>query len=159
MQHEQVVKVHGARFGSGYLIAPRLVLTAAHLLGPRGEAAVSLQSAGTKYGGVVRTHGGESLDAALVEITAEDWTPPSTLQGHFGRVPQRWGRCVTGGQPGPVAAMGFPRQERADEGPYTLEIHGAVRPHGRAAPHEILDPHSPVRYPEGTSTPWSGMSG
>jgi hypothetical protein len=159
MQHEQVVKVHGARFGSGYLIAPRLVLTAAHLVAPRGEVAVSLQPSGTKYAGVVRAHGGETLDAALVEITADDWTPPSTLQGHYGRVPQRWGRCVTGGQPIPVAAMGFPRQERVDEQRYTLEMHGDVRPHGRAAPHEVLDPHSPVGRPEGTSTPWSGMSG
>ena len=41
MQIQQVVQVRAEAFGSGYLIAPRLVLTAAHLL-PAGAAESSV---------------------------------------------------------------------------------------------------------------------
>ncbi len=158
MQQEQVVKVHGTRFGSGYLIAPRLVLTAAHLVAPDGALAISIPGSAGRFAAVVRAHGGDTLDAALVEITAGDWAPPSTLRGHLSRRPQRWGRCVTGGIPVPVAAMGFPRQQRTDDSRGAEELQGHLRPHGRP-PHEILDPHSPYGRPEDSSTPWSGMSG
>src|SRR6266496_2036110 len=158
MQQEQVVKVHGARFGSGYLIAPRLVLTAAHLVAPDGVVAVSLPTSSTKFAAVVRAHGGDTLDAALVEITADEWRPPATLRGHFSRIPQRWGRCVTGGLPIPVAAVGFPRQQRIADVRDAEEMHGHIRPQGRSS-YQILDPHSPFGRHEGTSTPWSGMSG
>jgi hypothetical protein len=39
VQFQRVVQVQAAGFGSGYLIAPRLVLTAAHLLVSDGAAA------------------------------------------------------------------------------------------------------------------------
>ena len=109
MKQAQVVKVHGTRFGSGYLIAPRLVLTSSHLLAPGADVTVSVPaSAGGRFAAAVRWDGGSALDAAVLEVTDADWSPPPTLQGHFSRHVQRWGRCVTAGSTVPVAAMGFP---------------------------------------------------
>ncbi|XVS61004.1 tetratricopeptide repeat protein [Actinosynnema sp. CA-299493] len=159
MEQDQVVKVHGARFGSGYLIAPRLVLTSSHLLAPGADVAVSAPaSAGGRFAAAVRWDGGAALDAALVEITDAGWSPPKTLRGHLSRRVQRWGRCVTAGSPVPVAAMGFPRQQRQDDGRAPEELAGTVRPRGYGV-LEVLDAHSPFGQDGGTGTPWSGMSG
>ena len=158
MEQDQVVKVHGARFGSGYLIAPRLVLTSSHLLTAGAEVEVSVPGSGKRFAAAVRWNGGSELDAALVEITAAAWSPPSTLQGHLSRRVQRWGRCVTAGSTVPVAAMGFPRQQRQDDGRAPEEMAGSVRPRGYGL-MEILDPHSPFGRPDETGTAWSGMSG
>lgn len=158
MEHDQVVKVHGGRFGSGYLIAPRLVLTASHVLAPDAAVAVSRAASPARFAAAVRWDGGRALDAALVEITDAAWSPPTTLQGHLSRRVQRWGRCVTAGSSVPVAAMGFPRQQRHEDGRAPEEVLGTVRPRAHTV-LEILDPHSPFGRDEDTGTPWSGMSG
>ena len=159
MEQQQVVKVHGARFGSGYLIAPRLVLTSAHLLGGDHSVSVPVSVPGSpeRFAAQVRWTGGETLDAALLEITAAHWSPPTTLRGHLARRPQRWGRCVTGGTEIPVAATGFPRQQRGEEVRDSEAVVGRVRPHGGTT-LEILDASGP--FGDGDpSTRWSGMSG
>ncbi|PIM73374.1 hypothetical protein CTU88_06290 [Streptomyces sp. JV178] len=174
MEETQVVQVRaGAGFGSGYLVAPRLVLTAAHLVPPEADGAITVSlPGGTERFPVVvrwRRDDGETVDAALLEIPADDgrWSPPSTLRGAFGRRPQRWGRCVTVGTEIPVAALGFPRQQRTAAGRRDREVLiGRVRPHA-GPPHEILDDAGPLRADlsglDGTTaartTSWSGMSG
>ncbi|MFE3588019.1 trypsin-like peptidase domain-containing protein [Streptomyces niveus] len=179
VQTEQVVQVHCGEsgFGSGYLIAPRLVLTASHVVPPPyEEATITLSESGVSATAVVRwrRYDGDTMDAALLEIPADRaWTPPTTLRDAFGRRPQRWGRLVTGGTEVRVSLTGFPRQQRVKrDGQQRAERHreslvGRVRPHGGSESFEILDEVGLLEVDAGRLnaataakvTPWSGMSG
>ncbi|GHF72979.1 trypsin-like peptidase domain-containing protein [Streptomyces griseosporeus] len=179
MQEQQVVKVRGTGFGSGYLIAPRLVLTAAHLVPEvAGEAEVVLPETSARVAAVVRWRRLDAdhvVDAALLEIPAgRDWPVPPSLRGAYGRRPQRWGRCVTGGTELSVVATGFPRQQRArdERNPEVVvrdreELKGRIRPHGGAGNFEILDDMGLLAFDTAEldaataagTTAWSGMSG
>lgn len=170
MQTKQVVQVRAAGFGSGYLIAPRLVLTAAHLVpAPHERAEITLPQTAARSSAVVRWRRYDNtVDAALLEIPADDreWSAPDTLRGTRGRRPQRWGWCVTGGTELRVAATGFPRQQRTVDGRGWETLIGRVRPH-RGATFEILDDAGLLKIDiaglddetAARTTPWSGMSG
>ncbi|WP_149827964.1 tetratricopeptide repeat protein [Streptomyces tailanensis] len=187
MQQEHVVQVRARSFGSGYLIAPRLVLTAAHLVpekGVREKITVAVPGSGVRVAAEVRSWRWDTVvDAALLEIVADDrdWPVPGTLRGAEGRRPQRWGRFVTSGTKILVAAQGFPRQQKTKDEQSHAElsrsareelargremVNGHVRPHGDG-PFEILDVVSRMSYDtEGldgataaNTTAMSGMSG
>ncbi|MEV3906192.1 tetratricopeptide repeat protein [Streptomyces canus] len=156
-------------FGSGYLIAPRLALTAAHVLGEgdRGAATVSLALAdGPKYPATVRWHLlDETIDAALVEIAeGNGWQPPESLSDPSVRPPQRFG-LVIGARPCSVILAGFPRMQRDPDGRRLDEqLNGSITPgKGSLAGHyevSSTDPLLPVdRAALANGSRWSGISG
>lgn len=94
MQLKQVVKVRGAGFGTGYLIAPRLVLTAAHVAPPlHGRAEIVLPESDETVPAVVRwRRHDDTVDAALLEIPADlDWPTPEPLRGPAAGAPSAGG--------------------------------------------------------------------
>ncbi|MEV8287210.1 tetratricopeptide repeat protein [Streptomyces niveus] len=158
-------------FGSGYLVAPRLVLTAAHVLDDldpdAGEpVTVSLPDTGEReFSAVVRwqrTDG--AVDAALIEIAdgQDNWQVPQSLRDLLTQPPQRYG-LIIGTRPLPVTATGFPRMQKDAEDGRRLDeqLTGLIAPGtgALAGRYEIssTDP-TPGTGATGGSR-WSGMSG
>ena len=102
--------------GSGYVIAPRLVITSAHVSGPVGTAVtVFAVEEGRRSSGTVTWRGtaGGRDDAALVEVDAPGWMqrqdraaetaqPSGTLNPGGRYVGDRYVMTVTGAPPGPT---------------------------------------------------------
>ncbi|MFF7249418.1 trypsin-like peptidase domain-containing protein [Embleya sp. NPDC008237] len=115
--------VEGRGFGSGYLLAPRLVLTAAHVLdgmaapGRPDTVTVSRPGRGEREfpATVVWRRKDALVDAALVAITDTDpehrWPVPESLGDLIARPPQRFGHLI-GTRPHPVTLLGFPRMQK-----------------------------------------------
>ncbi|WP_161500931.1 trypsin-like peptidase domain-containing protein [Embleya scabrispora] len=115
--------VGGRGFGSGYLLAPRLVLTAAHVLdgmaalGRPDTVTVSRPNAGEREfpATVVWRRKDALVDAALVEIVDIDdehpWPNPESVGNLPARPPQRFGHLI-GTRPHPVTLAGFPRMQK-----------------------------------------------
>ncbi|GGQ29339.1 hypothetical protein [Streptosporangium pseudovulgare] len=128
MQVQRVVGVTGSGGrGSGYVVAPRLVLTSAHVTGPAG-AAVRIFHPGRAgvFGGAVvwaGTPGGRD-DAALVAVDDPAWEPPE------GGV-VRWGRTITY-RPGiRCESWGLPSFAQREDRPAELwQPAGALNPGG-----------------------------
>ncbi|MES0835688.1 tetratricopeptide repeat protein [Nocardiopsis tropica] len=144
------------RRGSGHVVAPRLVLTSAHVV-PEEGAAVGLLAAGEASphpGRVVwrgTAHGPD--DAALVEVTGTAWAP---REG-----PWRWGRIVTN-EPGIACrAWGFPDVVQREGRPVeTSQPSGVINPGDRFVGDRYvmtLQGHPPE--PVAGGSPWQGMSG
>ncbi|MFI6449694.1 tetratricopeptide repeat protein [Kitasatospora sp. NPDC050543] len=174
------LRVHrkdGTTFGSGYLVAPALVLTAGHVV---KEVAESDDVSVT----VCRPDGGEDqfpatvvwlridhrTDAALVRVQLSPsyrgevhWAAPESLADTHIWPPQRWG-VVIGNRPHEVAIAGFPRMEKDAATDKRLDgrISGRLMPGigGLAGRYEVVsnDATRAVTTPQG-STGWSGMSG
>ncbi|MFF7152956.1 trypsin-like serine peptidase, partial [Streptomyces griseoaurantiacus] len=169
-------------FGSGYLIAPRLVLTAAHVLGDEasgpdpGSIKVSVPpsdargspdlAAGREFLAELRYYRKtQTVDAALVEIKKDDvWIVPESLQDVTTHAPQRWGRLI-GTRPHPVSLIGFPRmqQDPGSQDRSSRQLNGHIDPGNQSPDHryEIFST-DPVRhfFPEAAEgTRWSGISG
>ena len=110
-------------FGSGYLIAPRLVLTAAHVLegldqtAPEPVTVCVPDTSEREFAATVRWQSwNEKVDAALVEVTDDDgWLTPQSLADPLARPPQRYGLLI-GTRPHPVTAFGFPRMQKDPDG-------------------------------------------
>jgi tetratricopeptide (TPR) repeat protein len=165
---ERVVDVRARRpdgtskMGSGYLVAERLVLTAAHVVftdeGVAGSVTLRPLGAQRPLGGrVVWRPERRPVDAALVEITEADWRAP-----RLG--PLRWGRLT--GQAARIAceAMGFPRVLREADGTREAEqLDGHLNPGTRLVGrrydlHVDSSPPAVPADPEAPS-PWAGLSG
>ncbi|MEU9688109.1 tetratricopeptide repeat-containing serine protease family protein [Amycolatopsis japonica] len=155
MERERVVAVSGpGGRGSGYVIAPRLVLTSAHVVtalevsvtvfrpGGRGTITARPVWCGTPAG---------RDDVALVLIDDPAWIPlPDTSIA--------WGRTVTY-QPGiPCHAWGRPQiVQRNGRPPDTSQVTGSLNPGSRIiADRYQLELDS---FPPGGDSPWAGMSG
>ncbi|MFF0248995.1 tetratricopeptide repeat protein [Streptosporangium sandarakinum] len=159
MQVRRVVGVTrpGGR-GSGYVVAPRLVLTSAHVAGPAGTAVrVFHPGRAGSYGGAVvwaGTPGGRD-DAALVAVDDPAWEPPA------GGV-VRWGRTVTY-RPGiRCESWGLPSfAQRGDRPAELWQPAGTLNPGDRyVGDRYVMTPDGPPPEAAGDgASPWEGMSG
>ncbi|MGB9998416.1 tetratricopeptide repeat-containing S1 family peptidase [Streptomyces pseudogriseolus] len=148
----------GAGTGSGYVIAPRLLLSSAHVVPGLGER-VSLFRPGQKdvWAGTVVWRGTPEGrdDAALVHIDDPAWLPPAGATA-------RWG-CLVTDRPGtPCESWGTPDVvQRSDRAVDTLHISGTLNPGDRYVGNRYvlnLTQHPPEPAADGSS-PWGGMSG
>ncbi|MEU2630398.1 tetratricopeptide repeat protein, partial [Kitasatospora sp. NPDC007106] len=160
MEKDRVVVVRGSGGpGSGYVIAPRLVLTSAHVV-PALGGDVSVFRAGKKpvhTGRVVwrGTPNGRD-DAALVLMDEHGWIPPGDDR------PVRWGRLATTRPGTRCEAWGSPDLvQRKDRPTDTEHETGWLNPGDREVGNRYvmnLDGHPPAPVGDGKS-PWGGFSG
>ncbi|MEY9855066.1 tetratricopeptide (TPR) repeat protein [Catenulispora sp. GAS73] len=163
----------GKGFGSGYLLAPRLVLTADHVLDgmdPNGGVqalTVCQPDAGPgQFPAVVRWRRRDgAVDAALVEVVNDGgWPVPESLVDLVSRPPQRFGLLI-GTRPVQVTVPGFPRaQKDPDDGRRLDEVlPGRIVPGSGALAgrYEIssTEPVLPFQPGPGGGSAWSGVSG
>jgi len=153
---DQVVGVTGVSAGSGYLIAPRLVLTSAHVVGDSATALTVFRMAreGTYTARVVWCGRAEGTDdAALVEIDDPEWSPPPLR-------PVIWGRSVTHEPRIACRTWGLPDfAQRAGKPAETEQPTGTLNPgDGLSGYRHIL--HLTDHPPAGLGdSPWKGISG
>ncbi|MFG2825766.1 tetratricopeptide repeat protein [Kitasatospora sp. NPDC048365] len=161
----------GKGFGTGYLVAPRLVLTADHVLkgldpdGGRFAVTVCQPDAGEREypATVIWRQRDDEVDASLVEIAADcDWPVPESLSDLVAKPPQRYGRLI--GTPShPVALTGFPRLQKDSKwGRLDEQLEGRIAPGtGALAGRYEVSSVTPVPAspPSNGGTRWSGMSG
>lgn len=142
------------RISSGYVIAPRLILTAAHAVPPDARAEVQpLQAPGLLPCESVWDGRGRGLDAALLEVPAQHW--PSRLSDS----PVRYGRLVTFLPETAATAIGFAAAGRTANAIETTQVSGVVQPgDGMIGDRWRLSAHGPVPDGPGASG-WQGMSG
>ncbi|MFI0896483.1 tetratricopeptide repeat protein [Streptomyces sp. NPDC020983] len=131
---------HTGRRGSGYLIAPGLVLTSAHVVPERGAAVAvsrvrSARGKAGQYPATVLWRGTphERDDAALLGVGAAGARPPWPVP------PVRWGRLVTHRSGTACATTGLPWFVQTEHGaPDLLRHDGTVNRTDRSANNRHL---------------------
>ena len=158
MDEERVAVVRSAGSqGSGFVLGPRLVLTADHVVTDPGQVSVQLPGRAGRVScrrvwGRFEDGPRGVWDAALL-LADEDLMPGRRV------VPVRWGRLVTV-QPCPAQAMGYPLHNRtADQALSVLRRTGSVDPVSRADRDRYLLEGPAGPQPVGAGSPWQGMSG
>jgi|GEM_PF-1585834 len=147
----RVVCVWAGAYGSGYLIAPSLVLTAGHVA---KEASGRVLFANEDQWWDCRRVWWQDgdVDAALLEINDPDWRPRSLE-------PVRWGQ-LTGARPVAWDSVGFPDVEPLVGGlRETSHLWGTVSPGTRLRGGRYAGQIVGVPSVSGTGSPWAGFSG
>ncbi len=152
----RIVRLTGTSAGSGYVIAPRLVLTSAHVVPePGGVVTFFTATDDTVYTGRVAWRGtprGRD-DAALVEVTDPAWPAPP--------VRVRWGRLVTHTPGVPCHTWGYPDlAQQSRQAVETSQPAGTINPGNHfVGNHHVMDITThPPRW-DGKGSPWGGLSG
>ncbi|MFJ5282146.1 NACHT domain-containing protein [Streptomyces parvulus] len=154
----RVAAVFGTRQGSGYLLGPRLVLTAAHVVeeGDTAEAVV-LGGVGEVLCDVVWRRKDDACDAALLVARVD--IVPDEVSAAF--VPLRWGELVRLDAMENCDAIGFPLVQRDERGNLNSEqLSGRVKPgSSMVSGRYVLESSGTPPQPTAGQSPWSGLSG
>jgi NACHT domain-containing protein len=157
----RIAAVHGASQGSGYLLSPRLVLTAGHVVMNRYLVKVAaLDGVGEMECRVVWTRHDRECDAALL-LSKRDLLPPE-LAVQLELRPVRWGMPLALETMESCQAIGFPQVQRGEEEELdTEQIVGTFKPGSRMvrARYVLDSPHTPPLAGVSGKSPWAGMSG
>ncbi|MGW2693013.1 NACHT domain-containing protein [Streptomyces sp. NPDC001296] len=157
---ERIAAVLGAsRQGSGYLLGPRLVLTAAHVVvGSDSVQAIVPEGRGRIPCRPVWDGTRENCDVALL-LAAEDLVAPESA-ADWG--PVRWGQ-TSDLKPRPnCQAIGFPAVQRSGTGQLDSEqLVGTLKPgSSMVRGGYVVDlVHTPPAPRRDGGSPWAGMSG
>ena len=144
--------------GSGFLLAGRLVLTAAHVVcpagGPLATVKVRGESGGLVDAAVVWQRWVDDVDVALLEITGRDWVEP------VWRHPVRWGRLVTTRAGQGCEATGFPAVVATPRRRETHHAIGVVNPRSLVKSGlYAVEVTNPPAEPGPDGSGWRGMCG
>jgi hypothetical protein len=105
--------------GSGYLVAKRLVLTAAHIVGSDDAPIVVTGLDGRSGTARVVWRAGDERDVALLSVDEAGWPSPSLASVSFGRM-------ISTSETVRAAAIDFPVGRRADERTDALHYEGQL---------------------------------
>ncbi|MFD5738562.1 NACHT domain-containing protein [Streptomyces massasporeus] len=154
----RVAAVFGTRQGSGYLLGPRLVLTAAHVVGEKDTAeAVVFGGVGEVLCDVVWRRKDDACDAALLVARAP--IVPDSVSDSF--APLRWGELIRLDTQENCQAIGFPLVQRDERGNLDSEqLSGRVKPGSSIlGGRYVLESSGTPPQPTAHRSPWSGLSG
>ncbi|MGW2226348.1 P-loop NTPase [Streptomyces formicae] len=147
----RVAVVEAAGQGSGYLLAPRLVLTAQHVLGDHTQATVQTPGGTSANCQVVWARSDGPYDAALL-LADEDVLPAVD--------PVRWGRAVTSDL-ADVTILGFTALAGRDGRVGSAVFRGSLDPLEAVERDRYVlalqGGSPPVGVP--AASPWAGLSG
>ncbi|MBW6432399.1 trypsin-like peptidase domain-containing protein [Actinoplanes hulinensis] len=160
VREELIVEVYGSRLGTGYAIAPDLILTARHVvIGDTNDKPVSIRPLGLPdwTSASVVWAGTPSLDAALLKVEEPLFQESLALQ------PIDWGR-LSPSQSVLCRATGFPASQAKINGTRDTDtIAGSTLPLASQKSNRIVvaSPYGgPTKTPtEGSPDAWGGMSG
>ncbi|MGK5733167.1 NACHT domain-containing protein [Streptomyces sp. URMC 124] len=157
---ERIAAVFGRSQGSGYLLAPNLVLTAAHVVGDCAHPrAIVPGGAGQVRCRVVWARDdNRRCDVALL-VGERDLVPEDVAEAFE---PLVWGRAYDLRVWPGAQAIGFPHVQRDEEGELdTEQVVGSLKPGSNllSGRHVLDSEYGPPQPPADGGSPWAGMSG